>query len=76
MQDQKRVDHREMKEVQVIGGSFDRLPCLRPRRERRDGPRRGLCQVGPQLQQPDQPLIAEFGQPGAQRNARRVFGHC
>jgi hypothetical protein len=76
MQDQQPVDHREVKKVQVIGGRLDRLPCLSPRRQRRDGPRRGLCQVGPQLEQPNQLLIAEFGQPGAERHARCVFGHC
>ena len=65
VQDQQRVDHRESQEVQVIGGSLDRLPCLRPRRQRRDGARRGLGQVGPQLQQPDQPLV------GRVRPARR-----
>ena len=76
MQDQQRVEHRQMQEVQVIGGGLDRLAGLRPGRQRRDGARRGLCQVGPQLQQPDQPLIVQFGQPGAQRDARSVFGHC
>ena len=76
VQHQQGVEHRELQKVQVIGGSLDRLARLRPRCQRRDGARRGLGQVGPQLQQPDQPLVAEFGQPGAQRNARSVFGHC
>ena len=76
VQHQQRVEHRQMEEVEVIGGGLDRLPGLSPRRQRRDGARRGLGQVGPQLQQPDQPLVVQLGQPGAQRDARRVFGHC
>ena len=76
VQYQQGVEHREMKKVEVIGGGLDRLTRLRPRRQRRDRPRRRLCQVGPQLQQPDQPLVAKFGQPGAQRNTGSVFGHC
>ncbi|HVI38786.1 MAG TPA: hypothetical protein VM684_21295, partial [Gaiellales bacterium] len=64
MQHQQCVEHRQPQEVQPIGGRLDRLTGLRAGRQRRDTARRRLCQVGPQLQQPDQPLIIKLGQPG------------
>ncbi len=76
VQHQQRVEHRQPQEVEVVGGGLDRLACLRAGRQRRDRARRGLGEVGPQLQQPDQPLVVKVGQPGAQRDARSVFGHC
>ena len=76
MQHQQRVEHRQPQKVQVVGGGLDRLPGLRAGRQRRDAARGRLGQVGPQLQQPDQPLVRQIGQPGAQRGARIVFGHC
>ena len=49
-----------------------------PRGQRRDAARRRLGEVGPQLQQPDQPLVGQLGQPGAQRQGCRSgsVGHC
>ncbi len=76
MQDEQRVEHREPQEVELIGGGLDRLASLRARRQRRDRARWRLCQVGPQLQQPDQRRVVKLGQPGAQGDARSSFGHC
>ncbi len=36
----------------------------------------GWARSGLQLQQTDQPLVGQVGQPGPQRDARGVFGHC
>ena len=76
VQHQQGVEHREPQKVQLVGGGLDRLAGLRARRQRRDAAGWRLGQVGPQLQQPDQPLVGQVGQPGAQRDARSVFGHC
>jgi hypothetical protein len=76
MQHEQRVDHRQPQEVESVGGGLDRLPGLRAGRQRRDRAWRRLGQVGPQLQQPDQPLVVKLGQPGAEGNARSSFGHC
>ena len=45
-------------------------------RQHGDRARWRLREVGPQLEQPDEPLVVKVGQPGAQRDARRVVGHC
>ena len=67
VQHQQRVEHRQPQEVQLVGGGLDRLAGLRARGQRRDAARRRLGEVGPQLQQPDQPVVGQVGQPGAQR---------
>ena len=76
VQHQQRVDHREPQEVQLVGGGFQRLASLRAGGKRGDAARWWLGKVGPQLQQTDQPLVGQVGQPGPQRDARGVFGHC
>ena len=76
MQHQQRVQHRERQKVEVVAGGLDRLTRLRPGCQRSDAAGRWLGEVGPQLQQPDQPVVGQVGQPGTQRDARGVFCHC
>ena len=70
VQHQQRVEHRRAEEVEVVGRSLDRLPGLRPGGQRGDRPGRRLGQVRPQLQQSDEPIVGQLGQPGAQRDTR------
>ena len=76
MEHEQRVEHREPQEVELVGRGLDGLARLRAGGQRRDGARRRLGEVGPRLQQPDQPLVVKLGQPGAQRDAWNLFGHC
>jgi hypothetical protein len=76
MEHEQRVEHREPKEIELVGRGLDGLARLRAGGQRRDGARRRLGEVGPRLQQPDQPLVVKLGQPGAQRDAWSVVSHC
>jgi hypothetical protein len=69
VQHQQGVQHRQVQEVQGVGGGLDRLPGLGPGRQRGDGPGRRLGQVGPAFEQPDQALVGQVGQPDAERHA-------
>ncbi len=76
VQRQQRIEHRQPQKVQLVGGGLDGLPGLRAGRQRRDAAGWRLGQVGSHFQQPDEPLVRQIGQPGAQRGARIVLGHC
>ena len=76
MQRQQRIEHRQPQKVQPIGGGLDGLSGLRAGRQGRDAAGWRLGQVGSQFQQADEPLVRQIGQPGAQRGARIVLGHC
>ena len=76
VQRQQRIEHRQPQKVQLVGGGLDGLSGLRAGRERRDAAGWRLGQVGSHFQQPDEPLVRQIGQPGAQRGTRIVLGHC
>ena len=76
LQHQQRVEHRQPQEVELVGGGLDRLAGLGARGQRSDAAGRRLGEVWPQLQQSDQPLVGQVGQPGPQRDIRGVVGHC
>ena len=52
------------------------LARLGARGQRRDAARGRLGEIGPKLEQPDQPIVGKVGQPGAEGHTRGVFGHC
>ena len=68
LQHQQRVEHRQVQEVQAVGGGLDRLPGLRPGGQRGDGPGRRLGEIRAQLEQADELIVGQLGQPGAQRH--------
>ena len=81
LQDQQRIEHRQPQVVELVGGGLDRLTGLSARGQRGDAARWGLGEVRPQLQQPDQPLVRQVGQPGPQRDIRGgvvglIVSHC
>ena len=78
VQYQQRVKHRQVQEVQLVGGGLHRLAGRGPRGQGRDAARRRLGEVRPELQQADQPLIGQLGEPGTQRQGCRSgrVGHC
>ena len=67
-QHEQRIQHGQGQEVEPVGRGLHRLTGLGPGGQCRDGPRGWLGQIGAQLQQPDELIVGQLGQPRAQRH--------
>ena len=76
LQRQQRVQHGELQKIEIVGRGLDRLPGLGAGRQRGQGRRRRLREVGPDAEQLHQLRVRHVGQPGAQRHTRGIVDHC